>query len=72
MKILDCKNLRDVIEENVKEEIDFYSLNRKKPSLCVIMVGNDPASEAYVKNKKKAEKFLRGILKALGLKSKNF
>ena len=54
MKILDCKNLRDVIEENVKEEIDFYSLNRKKPSLCVIMVGNDPASEAYVKNKKKA------------------
>lgn len=29
-------------------------------------------TKEYVQNKKKAEKFLRGILKALGLKSKNF
>ncbi|MBE7710247.1 MAG: bifunctional 5,10-methylenetetrahydrofolate dehydrogenase/5,10-methenyltetrahydrofolate cyclohydrolase [Cyanobacteria bacterium SIG32] len=52
--ILDGKNLRDKILAELKEKIDTYE---KKPTLVVILVGENPASQIYVNNKKKtAEK----------------
>jgi len=47
-KILDGKTLRDLIIENLKEKIKDLKV---KPGLAVVLVGNDPASEVYVKNK---------------------
>ncbi len=52
--ILDGKKLRDKILEELKEKIDNFE---KKPTLVVILVGENPASQIYVNNKKKtAEK----------------
>lgn len=52
--ILDGKKLRDKIFEDLKEKIDKM---KKKPTLAVILVGENPASQIYVRNKKKtAEK----------------
>ena len=52
--ILDGKKLRDKILTELKEKIDKYE---KKPTLVVILVGENPASQIYVNNKKKtAEK----------------
>lgn len=52
--ILDGKKLRDKIFEDLKAKLDKMS---KKPTLAVILVGENPASQIYVRNKKKtAEK----------------
>ena len=52
--ILDGKKLRDKIFEDLKNKIDKME---KKPTLAVILVGENPASQIYVRNKKKtAEK----------------
>lgn len=52
--ILDGKKLRDKIIENLKTKVDNFD---EKPTLVVILVGENPASKIYVNNKKKmAEK----------------
>ena len=52
--ILDGKMLRDKIFEDLKAKLDKMA---KKPTLAVILVGENPASQIYVRNKKKtAEK----------------
>ena len=48
--ILDGKSLRNKILEELKTKLDKYD---KKPTLVVILVGNNPASKIYVNNKKK-------------------
>ena len=48
--ILDGKNLRDKIFENLKQRLNNMS---EKPTLAVILVGENPASQIYVRNKKK-------------------
>lgn len=50
MILLDGKSLRDNILCELKEKLNKY---HKQPCLAVILVGNDPASELYVKNKQK-------------------
>ena len=51
--ILDGKKTSEKIIENIKKETEKLDV---KPKLAVIMVGNNPASEIYVRNKqKKAE-----------------
>lgn len=53
-QILDGKKLRDEILAGLKIKIDNFD---KKPTLVVILVGENPASKIYVNNKKKtAEK----------------
>ncbi len=53
-QILDGKKLRDKILAELKLKIDKFE---KKPTLVVILVGENPASKIYVNNKKKtAEK----------------
>lgn len=52
--ILDGKNLRDKILDELKLRLEKFD---KKPTLVVILVGDNPASRIYVNNKKKtAEK----------------
>ena len=52
--ILDGKKLRDKIFEDLKAKLDKMA---QKPTLAVILVGENPASQIYVRNKKKtAEK----------------
>lgn len=52
--ILDGKKLRDKLLEGLKSRIESFD---KKPSLVVILAGDNPASQIYVNNKKKnAEK----------------
>ncbi len=49
MEILDGKALSEELVDSVKEKA-----SKLKPTLAVIMVGENPASLAYVRNKKKA------------------
>ncbi len=53
--ILDGKSLRNKLLENLKKEIDEFEV---KPSLAVILVGEDPASKIYVNNKRKTAESL--------------
>lgn len=52
--IMDGKALAKEIRTGIKEEVE--NLNKKNifPKLAVIMVGEDPASKVYVRNKSKA------------------
>ncbi len=55
MQLIDGKALAEKIHKQVAEEVD--ALKREKnivPGLAVILVGDDPASHAYVKMKAKA------------------
>ena len=54
-KILNGKALADKLKEELKKEIENYIKNGlRKPSLAVILVGEDPASKIYVKKKKES------------------
>jgi len=50
--ILDGKNLSKITEESIKERVKNLSENNIKPTLATILVGDDPASETYVKMKR--------------------
>ena len=52
--IIDGKNLAKKIRENLRIECDELKKKGIIPKLAVIMVGNNPASKVYVKNKSKA------------------
>ena len=55
MQILDGKALAEKIEKKVIEEVVALKLKTAyTPGLAVILVGHDPASQAYVNMKKKA------------------
>ena len=54
MTILDGKKLSIKIRENVKVEVQKLQKKDITPGLAVILVGEDPASAAYVKMKSKA------------------
>ena len=50
--VLDGKNLSKLTEESIKERVKNLSGNNIKPTLATILVGDDPASETYVKMKR--------------------
>lgn len=53
--ILDGKKVSQIYRESFKEEIENYlSRGFRRPSLAVVLVGNAPASQVYVINKRKA------------------
>jgi methylenetetrahydrofolate dehydrogenase (NADP+)/methenyltetrahydrofolate cyclohydrolase len=52
--IIDGKALAKKIREELKEECNELRANKIIPKLAVIMVGNNPASKVYVRNKSKA------------------
>ena len=53
-KILSGKLVSSKIKEDLKAEVDKLKEKGIAPKLAVIMVGDDPASSVYVKNKSKA------------------
>lgn len=54
-KILDGKQLAQELRSELAEEIiEFIQNNGAVPSLAAVLVGDDPASEVYVKNKRRA------------------
>lgn len=55
MQLLDGKALSRQIEAELVQQVQETSLQAgRKPGLAVIMVGDNPASAAYVRNKKRA------------------
>lgn len=52
--LIDGKELAKKIRNELKEECDELKNNMIHPKLAVIMVGDDPASKVYVRNKSKA------------------
>ena len=50
--ILDGKELSKISEESIKTKVQELSSKNIKPTLATILVGNDPASETYVKMKR--------------------
>ena len=54
-EIIDGKKVASDVRSEVRREAEeFFSLHGFKPCLAVVMVGNDPASAIYVRNKQKA------------------
>jgi len=53
-KIIDGKILSEKVEAELKQRVDAMLAKGQKPGLCVILVGDDPASHLYVGNKEKA------------------
>lgn len=51
---LDGKKLAIKIREDLKKRVENLKKNGIKPCLAVILVGEDPASKVYIRNKKKA------------------
>ncbi len=52
--IIDGKSIAAEIREGVKREVTELNTNGKTPGLAVILVGEDPASQSYVRMKNKA------------------
>jgi len=54
-KLIDGKAIAAIVRQSVKQRIDERLANKQRPpGLAVILVGQDPASEIYVRNKRKA------------------
>ena len=54
-EIIDGKAFSKEVREGLKVQLEtLYSKTSKKPVLAVILIGEDPASQVYVKNKIKA------------------
>jgi len=53
--ILDGKTLAKKIQEEIADEVaEFFQENSITPCLAAVLLGEDPASEIYVRNKQKA------------------
>lgn len=54
MEIIDGKALAKNVRENLKKDVEALRSKGIIPKLAVILVGSDPASQVYVRNKSKA------------------
>jgi len=63
--ILDGKALAQILRQRIQAQVAVWRVEgRRAPGLAVILVGNDPASEVYVRNK-------RAACEAAGLESRH-
>ena len=54
-RIIDGKAIAADIRNNLKQRIDArVPAGARRPGLAVVLVGSDPASEIYVRNKRNA------------------
>jgi len=54
-KILDGKRIADTLLSTLKAQVDArLAAGKTRPGLAVVLVGSDPASQSYVRNKKRA------------------
>ena len=59
MQIINGKEVSQTIKDSLKEKIEKLKNDGKKvPKLVVIIVGENPASQTYVKNKEKACEYI--------------
>ena len=55
MALLDGKRLAEVVREHAQAQADLFTKkNGRQPTLDVVLVGDNPASQIYVRNKEKA------------------
>lgn len=54
MQIIDGKHIAAQVRQSVKKDVETLQSSGIKPALAVILVGDDPASHVYVRNKIKA------------------
>ena len=53
-QILDGKKIAREIQEETRGEVDRFMATRNiQPCLAAVLVGEDPASEVYVRNKRR-------------------
>lgn len=48
--MISCKEYVEIQKQQLKEKVSTF---KRKPRLCVVQIGNDPASSVYVRNKQK-------------------
>ena len=54
-QLIDGKQIAKDLRLSLKKDVDASIANgNRKPGLAVILVGNNPASEVYVRNKRRA------------------
>ncbi|MCG8583228.1 MAG: bifunctional methylenetetrahydrofolate dehydrogenase/methenyltetrahydrofolate cyclohydrolase FolD [Pirellulales bacterium] len=54
-QLLDGKELSATLRESLRDEVaDFIENNATVPTLAAVLVGEDPASQVYVRNKRRA------------------
>ena len=53
-QIIDGKLISSQIKDEVKERVAALKAKGREVTLAVVLVGEDPASQVYVNNKKKA------------------
>lgn len=52
MQILDGNKLSKILRDEIKEEVNaILNAGKRAPHLAAVLVGNDPASQSYVRNK---------------------
>ena len=54
LKLIDGKALSAQIREDIKKEVEEVVAKGITPGLAVVLVGEDPASQVYVRNKEKS------------------
>jgi methylenetetrahydrofolate dehydrogenase (NADP+)/methenyltetrahydrofolate cyclohydrolase len=50
-RVLDGKKINQQIRDELRPRIEALSKKKRAPALAVVLAGNDPASEIYVRNK---------------------
>ena len=58
MELIDGKKISAEIKDELKAEVEELKKQGKEACLAVVLVGDDPASAVYVKNKKKACEYI--------------
>ena len=54
-RILDGKGIAEHLLDTLKTQVDArLAAGKRRPGLAVVLVGNDPASQSYVRNKRRA------------------
>ena len=66
--VVNCKELSESIKKDIKKRIDNLKNRNINVCLAVILVGDDPASKIYVRNKKRACEQLGIISKEYALR----
>jgi methylenetetrahydrofolate dehydrogenase (NADP+)/methenyltetrahydrofolate cyclohydrolase len=57
-RVLDGRRISQEIQQELRPRIDALRAKRRAPALAVVLVGNDPASQIYVRNKIKTSQEL--------------
>lgn len=53
-QLIDGKRISETIRQEIRQEVERLKARGVRPGLVVILVGEDPASQVYVRNKAKA------------------